>query len=149
MAESIVLRGFWDRMRYTLMFEALLITMVGIGLAYFTAREFLDTGTLALLLSIKAMLINLVYNYAFDRFDLRHGRVPSQRSTNGRLLHAVGFELVLVLTSLPIVMWWLEMSLWQALVMDLTIMAMIVVYTYLFTLCYDHWFPVAQPQCQA
>jgi uncharacterized membrane protein len=71
------------------------------------------------------------------------------RSKGQRLVHAIGFEGILTLTSLPLVMWWLDFGVLQALAMDAVMMAFIVVYTYVFTLGYDKLFPVIQPEDKA
>lgn len=145
MDQKINIRSGWDRLRYTLIFETLLILMVGIALSYLTNRKVTDTGMLAVILSTKAVLINLVYNYMFDKFDVRRNKIPTERSTLGRITHAIGFELFLTLSSLPILMWWLGFTFWQALLLDLATMSVIVVYTYFYTICYDRIFPLAQP----
>lgn len=144
MSETIVIRSGIDRLRYTLMFEALLLLLLAPVGAMVFDRDLLDIGGLSIILSLKAMLINLVYNWIIDRFDARAGRVPTQRSWYGRLLHAIGFEISLVLTSLPIVIWWLELTIWQALLVDFAVTSFVVVYTLLFTWCYDGLFPVRQ-----
>ena len=145
MEQKIITRSGWDRLRYTLIFETLLILMVGIALSYLTNREITDTGMLAVVLSTKAVLINLIYNYLFDKFDVRRNKIPTERNTLGRIIHAVGFELFLTLSSLPILMWWLGFTFWQALLLDLATMSVIVIYTYFYTICYDRIFPVSQP----
>ena len=145
MKGEIVIRGGWDRLRYTLTFEGLLIAILAPTLAFLFKRNVADTGALALVLSLKAMLSTYIYNYVYDRIDVHYGRVPTERRMTGRIVHAVGFETILVATSLPIVMWWLGMSWWQALLMDLALMTVVVAYTLLFTFVYDGLFPVAQP----
>ncbi|MBY4675599.1 PACE efflux transporter [Marinobacterium arenosum] len=149
MANKIAVRTKWDRIRYMLTFEALLILMSAPTIAHVLERQTLDVGAMALVLSLKAMLINPVYNYLFDMLDVRAGRVPTERSPLARVAHAVGFESVLTLTSLPIVVWWLQVSWLQALMMDLAIISFIVVYTYIFTWLYDRIFPVVQPAREA
>jgi uncharacterized membrane protein len=84
-------------------------------------KQILDVGVLALVLSLKAMLFNLLYNWMFDLFDVRAGRIPTQRNVLRRILHAVGFEIGLMITSLPIVVCWPGLSLLQALIMDLVV----------------------------
>ncbi len=145
MNAKVVIRGKWDRIRFTLMFEMLLIAMIAPVLAWTLERDSLDTGLLALVLSLKAMVLNFIYNYGFDLLDVRNGRVPTDRSLKGRIVHALGFELLLSITSLPIVMWWLSLSLWQALLLDMALMGVVVLYTMAFTLAYDKVFPVSQP----
>lgn len=144
MSKSIVVRSNWDRLRFTCLFELLLVLMLAPVGAVIFERELLDIGGLSLIVSIKAMLLNLVYNRVFDSMDVRAGRIPTQRSVSGRIVHAVGFEGVLVLTSLPVVMWWLNLSMGQAFLMDVIISAFVVVYTFAFTWIYDLLYPVEQ-----
>lgn len=145
MSNAIAIRSGWDRLRYTVIFEALLIVTAGTALAYLTERSIADTGALAVCLSIKAMVMNLLYNYVYDRIDVRFGRIPTERTIKGRIVHALGFEVILTATSLPIVMWWLGFAWWQALLLDLGMMSVVVIYTFLFSLGYDKLFPVLQP----
>ncbi len=144
MTTEVLIRGKWDRLRYTLIFEALLIVLLAPTGAILFDRDALDVGLLSLILSIKAMLVSLIYNYIFDRVDARNGRVPTQRSLKGRIVHALGFELVLICTSLPIIVWWLQLGWLEALIADLMIVAIVVLYTLVFTRAYDHLFPVIQ-----
>ena len=136
-------------MRYALIFELLLVAMVGVALSFIVDRSTADTSLLAAVLSGIALLMNLIYNYCFDRIDVYCGRIPTERTPFRRVVHAVGFESILILTSLPILMWWLDLSLWQALILDLGVMFVIVIYTFLFTLAYDKYFPIRQPSFSA
>ena len=144
MQNKITIRSGRDRLRYTVLFEFfLLLILAPIGAVIFD-RHLFEIGLLSLVLSIKAMLLNLVYNWLFDLLDVRAGRVPTQRSVAGRVTHAVGFEVFLLLTSLPIVMWWLGLSLVQAFLMDVVVTCFVVVYTFVFTWSYDLRYPVEQ-----
>ena len=142
MSQSPAMRTGADRLRYTVTFEMiLLMLLVPAGAAFFD-KGWADIGALGLILSTKAMLVNLAYNWVFDHIDAKADRVSSDRSTPGRILHAVGFELTLLITSLPIYAWWLNISLLEALMTDLVVTSFVVAYTYLFTLGYDRMFPV-------
>ena len=144
MQNKITIRSGGDRLRYTCLFELFLILILApIGAAVFE-RRILDMGLLSVILSVKAMVINLIYNWIFDLMDVRAGRIPSQRSFTGRIAHAVGFEVGLLLTSLPVVMWWLGIPILQALLMDLVVTSFVVVYTLVFTWGYDLVYPVRQ-----
>ena len=145
MKNTIVVRSGRDRLRYTFLFELLLIAFLAPIGALVLERQVLDVGLLAVVLSLKAMLFNLLYNWLFDRWDVRAGRIPTKRSFAGRVLHAIGFECGLVMTSLPIVIWWLGLTILQALIMDLAVTSMVVAYTIVFGWCYDRLFPVPQP----
>jgi len=145
MSKNIVTRTGKDRLRYTVMFELILIMIMVPTVSFVLERPIFSIGLLAITLSVKAMLMNFIYCWGFDRIDVRAGRVPTERRFMGRVIHAVGFETILVLTSLPIVMWWLGFTIWQALMMDVAISAFVVTYTFLFGLGYDKLFPVPQP----
>lgn len=142
MSQSPAMRTGADRLRYTATFEmTLMVLLVPAGAAFFD-KGWADIGVLGLILSVKAMLINLVYNWVFDHVDARADRISSDRSTFGRVMHAVGFELSLLITSLPIYVWWLNLTLLEALLTDLVVTSFVVLYTYVFTLGYDRLFPV-------
>ena len=145
MATDIVIRTGLDRLRYALLFEGILVALFAVTIALLFDRSVLMTGTLAVVLSLVALAINFVYNYFFDRFDVRNSRIPTERSRHWRIVHALGFEATLVVINLPLLMWWMGWSLWQALALDIVAMAAIVIYTYFFTLAYDRVFPIQQP----
>lgn len=145
MSQTIVIRSGMDRLRYTLLFEAILVTLFTLVLAKVFQRELHDVGALAVVMSLVAMAVNLVYNYVYDRIDVAAGRVPTERSAKGRVLHAVLFEFTLLLTFLPLTMAWLDLSLLGAIAMNAVGMTSVVVYTFIFTWIYDRVFPIVQP----
>lgn len=138
------IRGALDRLRYALLFEAILIVLMGIALWALSDRSLAETGALAAILSAIAVLVALIYNYVLDRIDAHFGRIPTERSTLGRIGHALGLEIALVGTSLPAIMWWMGWGFWRALTFDVAAIAFVVVYTYVFTFIYDKVFPVPQ-----
>ncbi|MGI9356527.1 MAG: PACE efflux transporter [Rhizobiaceae bacterium] len=142
MSNTIALRSGKDRLRYTMTFEVSLMAFLVPAGAIFFDKGLADIGLLGLVLSVKAMLVSLLYNWAFDRFDARSGRISSDRSPFGRGAHAVGFELFLLVTSLPIYCWWLNLTISEAVMTDIVVTTFVVAYTYLFTLGYDRVFPV-------
>ena len=145
MATDIVIRTGLDRLRYAVLFEGLLVAIFSVAMFLVFERSLLDMGAFSLVLSLIALAINFVYNLIYDRIDVHYGRIPTERSRGWRVVHAVGFEFTLVLVNLPIIMWWMQWSFWQALGFDIVAMAAVVVYTYYFTLAYDRVFPIAQP----
>lgn len=92
MKEKIVVRTGRERLRYTLLFELLLIAILAPLGALVLERQVLDIGLLSIVLSLKAMLVNLIYNWLFDMWDVRGGRIPTERPLVGRLAHALGFD---------------------------------------------------------
>ena len=145
MKHSIVIRSRMDRLRYAVLFELLLISILAPLGAVVFERQVVEIGLLAAILCFKAVLVSLIYNWIFDLIDARAGRIPTQRKVVARVVHAVGLEVWLVLTSLPIVMWWLGLTIGQAILMDLSVSTFVVVYTFGFAWTYDRLFPVVQP----
>jgi uncharacterized membrane protein len=143
---TIVTRSGWDRVRYAALFEAILIVAMGAVFAMLSAQNMAETSVLAIALSVNAMIVSVIFNELYDRIDARYGRVPTERSFKGRALHAVAFESILVIVSMPFIMWWMDWGFWQTLAFDIAAMAGVVIYTFVFTLAYDRLFPVAQAE---
>ena len=142
MSETVILRSARDRLRYSLSFEiTLMALLVPVGALFFD-KALGEIGLLALVLSGKAMLWHLIYNWIFDRWEAGKGRIASDRNWRWRMVHAVGFEVTLMLTSLPIYMLWLGIGLLEALSLDIVVTSFVVGYTYVFTLIYDRMFPL-------
>lgn len=92
-------------------------------------------GLLGIMMSLQAMSWNMLFNAIFERLERRY---RWQRTPWVRSLHAIAFEGGLLFISLPLVAWWMEMSLWQALLLDGGLLLFFLPYTYIFNWCYDH-----------
>lgn len=145
MSDKAILRTGRDRLRYTITFEVILMAMLIPAGALFFDKSLSEIGLLGVVLAFKAMVLNLFYNWGFDQFDARAGRISSHRSHIRRILHALGFEVSLTATSLPIYMLWLKIGLIEALAADIVVTTFVVAYTYVFTLAYDRAFPLIRP----
>lgn len=144
MGNTVLLRSGKDRIRYTLLFESSLMALIVPVGAYFFDSSFVNIGLLMAILSVNAMIWNLIYNWAFDLVEARQGRVSSERTWRRRILHAAGFEFLLTLMSLPINAFWLNISPLEALSVNIAVTSFVVVYTYVFTLAYDLAFPLTR-----
>lgn len=142
MAQKVKLRSLKDRIRYTVIFETVLLTMLVPAGMIFYDRDILDIGLLGVVLVVKAMVLNIIYNWVFDRLEARTGRVASDRPHKLRIIHAIGFEVTLAITSIPIYTWWLKITVLEAILIDVVVTTFIVGYTYIFTLVYDLVFPI-------
>lgn len=145
MANKAILRTGRDRLRYTISFEVFLMAMLIPAGTVFFDTSLAEVGLLGAVLALKAMALNLAYNWVFDRIDARSGRISSERSHIGRIIHAVGFEVSLTATSLPFYMLWLKINFLEALATNLVVTTFVVTYTYVFTLIYDRAFPLTRP----
>ncbi len=57
-----------------------------------------------------------------------------------RVAHAIGFEGGLALIMVPFMAWWMGITLWQALVLDVGLLLFFLVYTFVFAWVFDRLF---------
>ncbi|HBZ43524.1 MAG TPA: hypothetical protein DEO85_05560 [Maritimibacter sp.] len=137
------MRSFPDRVRHALSFEIIgLLIVVPLGALVFD-KPVGDIGVVGLVSATLATLWNMVYNFGFD-LVLRYRTGTTKKGYGLRVVHAVLFEVGLLLVLLPFIAWYLGLTLWQALVMDLSFAVFYMVYAYLFNLAYDRLFPLAE-----
>ena len=130
-----------DRLRHTLGFEGLGL-MISIPLfSLLTGQPVDHLGPLAIGLSLLATGWNYLYNLLVDHWMLRRlGRL--EKRLIERVLHALIFELGLLLVVLPLTALWLGISLWQALWLDIGFSLFFVLYAFGYNLAYDRLFPL-------
>ncbi|WP_010138787.1 PACE efflux transporter [Oceanicola sp. S124] len=139
------MRSSLDRLRHALSFEILaLLLMVPLGALAFH-HPVQDIGVVGVVGATLATLWNMAYNYGFDRV-LQRRTGSTRKSARVRVLHAVLFELGLLLVLMPFIAWYLGVSLWQALVMDLSFAGFYLVYALGFNWAYDRLFPLPEWQ---
>lgn len=123
---------------YISLYEMVAIALAGWGLMLMSGHSLLDSGALAIATSSVAVVWNLVFNTYFERWEAR--QTTTGRSVKRRVLHAVSFEIGLIVMLVPLIAWWLGVSLWQALVMDLALVVFFLVYTFAFNWAFDEVF---------
>ena len=130
-----------DRLRHTLGFEVLGM-MISVPLfSLLTGQPVDHLGPLAIGLSLLATGWNYLYNLMVDHWMLRQlGRL--EKRLIERVLHALIFELGLLLVALPLTALWLGISLWQALWLDIGFSLFFVLYAFGYNLAYDRLFPL-------
>jgi uncharacterized membrane protein len=136
------MRSFRDRVRHALLFEAIgLAVMIPLGACVFGLPA-AHMSVVGIASATVATLWNFVYNLGFDH-AMRRRFGHAKKSFRLRLLHAALFEAGLLIVLLPPAAWYLGITLMQALMMDIAIVAFYVVYAFAFNLAYDRVFPVA------
>lgn len=93
---------------------------------------------LSVLMSSIALTWNYLFNLVFERWEAR--QTVKGRSLARRIAHGVGFEGGLAIILMPVMAYWLDVSLWTAFVADLGLLAFFFVYTVAFTWCFDKIF---------
>ena len=137
------MRSPLDRLRHALSFEIIaLLIVVPLGAVVFD-KPLHDIGIVGVVSATLATAWNFAYNTVFD-IALHRMTGSTLKSLRARILHAVTFEVGLLIVLLPFIAWYLGVTLWQALVMDLAFAAFYVVYAFVFNLAYDRLFPLPE-----
>lgn len=132
-----------DRLRHTIGFEALGLIILIFGINQLLDMEMSQIGILAIVFSIIATVWNYYYNILFDKAMLKKtGQI--HKTTIVRIAHAIIFEFGLLFITLPIMAWWLKISLLDALILDLGMVIFYLVYAFVYNLAYDKVFPIPQ-----
>lgn len=132
------MQGLKRKVVYITLYEVIAVAMSTAGLALLSGNSAGHASVAALAASAIAVVWNLVYNTLFERWEARQAQ--KGRSVLRRVGHAIGFEGGLVVTLVPLFAWWLNISLWQAFVLDLGLIVFFLLYTFLFNLAFDRIF---------
>jgi uncharacterized membrane protein len=120
------------------LYEGIAIAVVTPTLAIAFAHPVDSALTLSVLMSSIALSWNYFYNTLFERWEFR--QTIKGRSLARRIAHGVGFEGGLALILLPVMAYWLQVSLWTAFLADMGLLAFFFFYTVGFTWAFDKVF---------
>ncbi len=140
------MRSPLDRLRHALSFEIIaLVVMIPLGALAF-GMPMHDIGVVGIVAATLATLWNMLYNLLFDH-ALQRLRGTTLKTGPVRVLHAVLFEIGLLIALMPFIAWYLGISLWHALVMDVSFALFYMLYALVFNWAYDRLCPL--PEWQA
>lgn len=122
------------RIVHALSYEIILLVIIALALSFFFEMPLEVTGVLGIFMAVTSVIWNMVFNHYFEKFEAKH---QLKRTVRVRILHAIGFEGGLMLATIPMVAYAMNMSLWQAIVLDFSLTLCILVYTFIFQWCYD------------
>src|SRR5690606_31920196 len=132
-----------DRIRHAVFFEIIGIAMATPLAAFAFHLPGGDSAVVVVASATVAMLWNYIYNLGFDHL-MQHFTGGTAKTAPIRVAHAVLFELGLLLIMLPLVAWYLQISIWQALVMDIALALFYMGYAFVFNWAYDRVFPLPE-----
>ena len=93
-----------------------------------------ESGALATIVAFIAMAWNYLFNLVFDKLQARRGFTKTFRV---RLLHGAGFEVGLIVLSVPAISFIFGMSLLHALILEAGMLIYFFPYTIVFNWAYD------------
>lgn len=132
------MQGKTRKLVQALMYEAIALLMVVPILSWVFEQPLHSSGALAVILSSVALLWNVVFNHAFERWEIR--QTARARTLNRRLLHALGFEGGLVIMLTPLIAEWLSISLWEAFLTNASLFVFFFLYSLAFQWAFDRIF---------
>jgi len=122
------------RIIHALSYEIILLVIIAVALSFIFEMPMEVTGILGVVMALTSVIWNMVFNHFFEKFEARK---KLKRTVGVRVLHAIGFEGGLMLATIPMIAYALEMGLWQAIVLDFSLTLCILVYTFVFQWVYD------------
>lgn len=131
-----------DRLRHTLLFELFGLALCTPLASWILDKSLVQIGALSIALSLIAMCVNYNYNLIFDMVLVRIGRPVNKRPVWLRMFHAILFETCLIIISIPLVAWWLDMTLLVAFITDIGFTLFFLIYAFIFNWTYDVVYPM-------
>lgn len=136
------MQGTKRRVVHAISYELILLGMFAPATALIFHKNLMESAALGISLSVLALVWNMVYNYGFEHWERRMGY--HKRALKQRIMHAVGFEGGFMVITVPIIAWFLQLSLWQTILIDIGFTIMVMMYTFIFQLVFDKLF--GEPQ---
>ena len=135
------MRSIADRVRHALAFEIIGLVIFIPLFSWFLQKNVSEMGVLGVVSAFTATSWNFIYNWGFDLAMLRWAGTL-HKTVAMRVLHSVLFEAGLIVLLIPFIAWYLDISLWAALLMDIAIVVFYLVYAFFFNIAYDRVFPI-------
>ena len=135
------MRSIADRVRHALAFEIIGLVIFIPLFSWLLQKNVSEMGVLGVVSAFTATSWNFIYNWGFDLAMLRWAGTL-HKTVAVRVLHSVLFEAGLIVLLIPFIAWYLDISLWAALLMDIAIVVFYLVYAFFFNIAYDRLFPI-------
>ncbi|MEG2912789.1 MAG: multidrug/biocide efflux PACE transporter [Pseudomonas sp.] len=127
-------KSITERIFQAVGFELLAILICTPLLAWIMKKPLLDMGAVTVLIAMLALGWNVVFNRFFDRML---ERMNVAHNAWVRVVHALLFEGGLIVMGVPLIAWWLSVSLWLAFLLDIGVLLFFLPYTYVYHWGYD------------
>lgn len=122
------------RIIHALAYELILLVLIALSLSFLFHEPLTTMGFLGLAMAITSVIWNMIFNHFFEKTEHKYN---IKRTFIVRLFHAIGFEGGLMIATIPMVAYAMNVNLWNAFLIDLSMTLSILVYTFIFQYCYD------------
>ena len=138
------MRSWRERAVQTLAYEIGGIVLITPLFASATDHGVTDSAFVIIALTLIFLIWTFVHNLTFDIVERHYGGGPSSaRSHPLRIVHALSLEVSSAIFTLPLIMWMVGLSFWQALLVDIGLSVAYALYAYVFHLAFDRIRPVS------
>lgn len=132
------MQGTKRRVTYVFFYEVFSFFICAMVLVVLSDTSISHTGPLSILIAVIAVTINYFYNHVFEMWEKK--QISKKRTVMRRVVHAIGFQIVLVMILIPLIAWWMQISLIKAFLLDFSLMVLIPCYTFVYNYLFDHIF---------
>lgn len=132
------MQGIKRRIVYVSSYEIIGMVISSVGLAILAGDSVEHTGPLSVMITTIAVTWNFIYNILYEKWEARQS--SHIRTVKRRVGHAIGFQLTLVLFLIPLISWWMDISLIEAFWLDVAFIIIIPIYTFIFNWSFDKLF---------
>ncbi|ONS58363.1 hypothetical protein A8E36_09620 [Burkholderia cenocepacia] len=132
------MQGWKRRIVYVVMFEVLGILVASSVLGMLSGASAATSGLLGVMISTTGVIVNFLYNLGFEAWEWR--RAETTRTVGRRVVHAIGFQIALVTFLIPLIAWWLDVSLLQAFLYDAVLIVFFPIFTFTYNWAFDSVF---------
>ncbi len=140
------MQGIKRRIVYVSSYEIIGMVISSVGLALLAGDSVEHTGPLSVMITTIAVTWNFIYNILYEKWEARQEN--KSRTVKRRIAHAIGFQITLVMFLIPLIAWWMDISLVAAFWLDVAFIIIIPIYTFIFNWIFDKLFGLpasAQP----
>lgn len=134
----LIMQGIKRRIVYVSSYEIIGMVISSVGLAILAGDSVEHTGPLSVMITTIAVTWNFIYNILYEKWEAKQS--SHIRTVKRRVGHAIGFQLTLVLFLIPLISWWMDISLIAAFWLDVVFIIIIPIYTFIFNWSFDKLF---------
>ncbi|MEQ1135147.1 PACE efflux transporter [Acinetobacter seifertii] len=132
------MQGLKRRIVYVSSYEVIGMVISSVGLALLAGDSVEHTGPLSVMITTIAVTWNFIYNILYEKWEARQD--SKSRTVKRRIVHAIGFQITLVIFLIPLIAWWMDISLLAAFWLDVAFIIIIPIYTFIFNWTFDKLF---------
>lgn len=132
------MQGLKRRIVYVSSYEIIGMVISSVGLALLAGDSVEHTGPLSVMITTIAVTWNFIYNILYEKWEAL--QESKSRTVKRRIAHAIGFQITLVMFLIPLIAWWMNISLVAAFWLDVAFIIIIPIYTFIFNWTFDKLF---------